>query len=325
MNRRDLLRASLAASLLPTILSTSRAADKYPSRVCKVVVPFAVGGNTDLVGRFYAQKFSELFGQQFIVENRTGSGVVVGSDHVAKSAPDGTTLLIGTSAHAVNASLYAKLPYDPVRDLRPVALLAEVPMVLSVPPRVPARDANELVALMRQQPGQYSFASSGNGGSLHTAAALLLHQQKLSALHVPYRGAGPALTDAMAGQVDFIIDPVSSSAPFIKAGRLRPLGVTTRRRSPLLPEVPTLQEQGFTDYETSTWNILLVPARVPDDIVKTLADAVARINAQPETVKALRENGLEVIESSPAHAAAYLEQERAKWAAVVKAGGIKLE
>lgn len=319
MRRRALVQFSLS---LPA-LGIAHAQERYPSRPIRIVVPYAVGGNTDVLGRIYAQKLSELLGQPVVVENRTGAGIVVGTDAVAKSAPDGYTLLIGTSAHTIAPSLYDKLPYDTARDLKPVSVFAEVPMVLSVHPRIPAHDARALVALLRKNPGKFNFGSSGNGGSLHMAVELLKHQQKVSALHIPYRGAGPALSDAVAGQFDFIIDPISTSLPFIKAGRLRALAVTTATRSPLLPDVATMKEQGFSDYETSTWNVLLVPAAVPNDIVQKLADAMTQINADPAVRKRLAEIGVNVVKSDPAHAARYLESERAKWAAVIKSAGIK--
>lgn len=321
MQRRQFVLATTSAAFAPL----GHASDKYPNKIVRIIVPFAAGGNTDIVGRFYAQKLSETFGQQFIVENRTGSGIVVASDHVSKSPSDGYTLLIGTSAHAVAASLYPKLPFDVVRDFRAISMLAEVPMVLSVNPSVPAKDARELVALLRKNPDKYSFGSSGNGASLHTAVALLLYQERLSAIHVPYRGAGPALTDTIAGQVDFIIDPVSSSLPFIKAGRLRPLAVSTAKRTPLLPDIPTMKEQGFESYETSTWNNLMVSSKVPDDIVIALATAIDRINAAAETARVLGDSGLLVIRSGPEHATRYMAAESEKWAAVVKSGGIRID
>lgn len=321
MQRRHIVLLSLSLAASRSVFAQA----KYPDHPVKIVVPYAAGGNTDVIARIYAQKLSEALGQQFIVENKTGSGAVVGTDAVAKSLPDGYALLMGTSAHAVAPSLFPKLPYDAINDLKPISLVAEVPMVLSVHPSVAAKDAQEFVNLLRKNPGKLNFGSSGNGGSLHMAVELLKYQEHVSALHIPYRGAGPALNDAVAGQFEFIIDPISTSLPFIKAGRLRPLAVTTAQRSPLLPNVKTMQEQGFSKYETSTWNMIFVPSKTPDAVVQIIAEALSRINADPGTVKRLGEIGAQVVKSNPSQAAKYLEQERRQWASVIKAANIKAD
>jgi tripartite-type tricarboxylate transporter receptor subunit TctC len=321
MRRRQLLQ--LVSCLPGATLAAAADQTKYPNKPVRVIVPFAVGGNTDVIGRFFAQRLTDALGQTFFVENKTGSGVVVGTDLVAKSEPDGYTLLVGTSAHAVNASLFKTLPYDPVKDLKPVALVAQVPMVLSVHPSFAAKDAQEFVALLRRNPGKYSFGSSGNGGSLHMAAELLKFQEGVSAVHIPYRGAGPAMQDVLSGQVHFIIDPVSTSLPHIKSGRLRPLAVTTATRSALLPNVRTMKEQGFTRYETSTWNMFFVPAKTPDDIVGRLSAVLRQTVQDLQTAKRLTELGVEPVDSTPQSAAVYLEKERLQWASVIKAAGIQ--
>lgn len=304
-------------------LPAARGQDAFPNRLVRLIVPFAPGGSTDLVARICAEKLSRVLEVPVIVENRTGAGTVVGTDYVAKSIPDGYTLLFGTSAHAINASLYPKLPYDPVRSLMAVSLVAEIPLVLGVNPNVPAQTAVEFVELLRKNPGKYSFASAGNGSALHMAGELLKYQEKLAINHIPYRGAGPALADVVSGQVDFIIDAVSTSAQFIKAGRLKALAVTSERRSAVLPAVPTMKEAGFVNYTTTIWNVVLLPTGTPPDVAARLAQAFATLGNDPELRQKLNALGAEPLFTGPSDAQHRLSHEIAEWRSVIKAAGIK--
>ena len=328
MHRRTFVRQAWLAACLATCVATSAPAladETFPDRPIRLIVPFAPGGNTDVLARMYGQRLSEVLKTPVIVENRTGSGSVVGTNVVAKAPADGYTLLVGTSSHTINATLYPKLPYDSRKDFIPVTLLAEVPMVLSVNPQVPARTAAELIAYLRANPGKVTFASSGNGGSLHMAVELLKYQEKLSALHIAYRGAGPALTDTVAGQVDFIIDPITTSAPFVKAGKLRALAVTTAKRSSALPDVPTLQEAGVPNYETSTWNMIMAPAGTPAAVISTLNSAFRTIYQDADFNRRLADIGVVPLYMSPADVATYVERETAQWARVIRAASLKPE
>lgn len=317
---RRLLCSAFAGLAAPT-WSQGGFADK-PIRI---VVPFAVGGNTDVLARLFGQRLGELLGTPVTVENRAGSGSVLGTEFVAKAPADGHTLLFGTSSHAINAALYPKLPYDSRKDFVLVALVAEVPMVLSVNPAIPARTAREFVALLRGSPGKYSFASSGNGGSLHMAVELLKFQEKLDAVHIPYRGAGPALTDTVAGQVDFIIDPITTSAPFVKSGKLRALALSTAQRSPVLPDLPTMQEAGFPQYQTSTWNLLMAPAGTPAPLIEKLNEALRRVIEDADFSQRLLAMGVVPRHLGLAGTREFVERETAQWTQVIRSAGIRPE
>lgn len=324
MHRRTLCRVALLAASF-CLCASGRAQSGFPEKPIRLIVPYAAGGNTDVLARMYGQKLGEVLKTAIIVENKTGSGAVIGTDAVAKASNDGYTLLFGTSAHTINATLYPKLPYDSRKDFTPITLVAEVPMVLSVHPKVPARTAQELVALLRANPGKYSYASSGIGGSLHMAVELLQYQEKLNALHVPYRGAAPALTDTAAGQVDFIIDPITTSAPFIKAGKLRALAVTTAARAPVLPDVPTMKQAGYPAYQTSTWNLVMAPAGTPAPIVAKLNDAFLALYQDPAFTRQLADIGVVPLHMTPAETAAYVERETAQWARVIASANLRPE
>lgn len=310
---------------LGSVAAAAFAQDTYPDRSIRIVVPYAIGGNTDVLARLYAQKLTEVLKTPIIVENRAGSGSVLGSEAVAKAQPDGYTLLFGTSSHTINATLFPKLPYDSQKDFTYVAVVAEVPMVLSVHPSVPAKTPKELVALMKAKPGKFTYASAGNGSSLHMAVELLKFQEQVSTLHIPYRGAGPALTDTVAGQVDFIIDPVTTSAPFIKAGKLRALAVTTSKRSSVLPHVPTLQQAGFPKYEMSTWNMVMAPSKTPAPVVAKLSGALLAVSKDAEFTKRLADIGVVSLHMTPAQTAGYVERQTQQWARVIRGANIRPE
>jgi len=322
---RRTFASGLLCSACAALACAASAQDGFPDRPMRIIVPFAVGGNTDVLARLFSQKLGALLKTSITVENKTGSGSVLGTDAVAKAPADGYTLLLGTSSHAINAALYPKLPYDSRKDFAFISMIAQVPMVLSVHPRVPATNPKELIALLRANPGKYSFASSGNGGSLHMAVELLKFQEQFDALHIPYRGAGPALTDTVAGQVDFIIDPVTTSAPFVKSGKLRALAVTTAQRSPVLPDLPTMQEAGFPNYETSTWNLLMAPAGTPAPVIARLSAALHSIAQDADFTRRLVDMGAIPLHMTPAETRRHVERETGQWARVIQSAGIRPE
>ena len=301
-------------------------AQDYPSKPVRFVVPFAPGGTTDVLARLVGEKLSASLGQQFVVDNKPGAGGNVGTAQVAKAEPDGYTLLMGTvGTHAINASIYPSLPYDPVQDFAPVTLVATVPNVLVVNLEVPANSVAELIALAKEKPGELNFASSGNGSSIHLSGELFKAMTGVDIVHVPYKGSGPAVVDLLGGQVEMMFDNLPSSAPHIKAGKLRPLGVTSKERSPTLPDVPTIAEAGVPGYEALSWFGVLVPAGTPDAVVTRLQQEIAKILADPAMRERFAELGAVPVGDTPAEFAAFIGSETAKWADVVQKAGITLE
>ena len=301
-------------------------AQDYPSKPVRFVVPFAPGGTTDVLARLVGEKLSASLGQQFVVDNKPGAGGNVGTAQVAKAEPDGYTLLMGTvGTHAINASIYPSLPYDPVQDFAPVTLVATVPNVLVVNPEVPANSVAELIALAKEKPGELNFASSGNGSSIHLSGELFKAMTGVDIVHVPYKGSGPAVVDLLGGQVQMMFDNLPSSAPQIKAGKLRPLGVTSKERSPTLPDVPTIAEAGVPGYEALSWFGVLVPAGTPDAIVAKLQNEIAKALADPAMRERFAELGAVPVGGTSAEFADLITAETAKWAKVVQDAGIKLE
>jgi tripartite-type tricarboxylate transporter receptor subunit TctC len=318
-----LLASALAFAVAP--LAAAQAPD-YPTKSVRIVVPFPPGGTTDILARSVAQKLSEAWGQQVIVDNRPGAGGNIGSDLVAKAPPDGYTLLMGTvGTHAINPSLYAKMPYDHVRDFTPVVLVAGVPNVLVVNPGLPVHSVQELIAYAKANPGKLNFASSGNGTSIHLSGELFKTMTGVQMTHVPYKGSAPALTDLLGGQVQLMFDNLPSSLQFIKAGSLRPLAVTSAARSAALPDLPTLAESGLPGFEASSWFGLLAPARTPKPIV---AKIVAAVDAWLETGDAkdkLKSQGAIAMGGSSEAFEKHIATETEKWAKVVKASGAHVD
>ncbi|HET9045365.1 MAG TPA: tripartite tricarboxylate transporter substrate binding protein [Casimicrobiaceae bacterium] len=298
----------------------------YPTKPVRIVVPFPAGGTTDILARAAAQKLSETWGQQAIVDNRPGAGGNIGAELVAKSAPDGYTLLMGTvGTHAINASLYPKMPYDHVKDFVPVILVAGVPNVLVVNPELPVRSVQELMAYAKANPGKLNFASSGSGTSIHLSGELFKVMTGAQMTHVPYKGSAPALTDLIGGQVQLMFDNLPSSLAFIKAGKLRALAVTSAQRSPALPDVPTVAESGVPGFEASSWFGLLAPAGTPPTIVAKINTDTQKWLASPDAKEKLAAQGANVAGGSPDDFAKHIQSETAKWARVVKESGAKVE
>jgi tripartite-type tricarboxylate transporter receptor subunit TctC len=295
--------------------------DTYPGAPIKLIVPFAPGGFTDVVARLVAEKLTPALGQPVIVENRMGAGSTIGTDYVAKSAPDGYTLGLISTTHVIAPWLYKKLPYDAIKSFAPITKLVDSPYVLVINPSVPAKSVSELIALAKARPGHLDYASSGNGSSQHLAAALFATMADIKINHVPYRGSGQALNDIIGGQVSMGFLGVTAALPQIAGGRLRALAVTTTERSPDLPQVPTLDEAGLKGYEATIWLGLIAPAGTPKPILDKLHDATTKVLQEPESRKALAGAGLELSLTSEDAFGELLKTESAKWGKVVRDTG----
>lgn len=298
-------------------------AQGYPSKTVRLIVPFAAGGSTDIMGRLVAQKLSESWGQQVIVDNRPGGSTVIGTDIVAKSAPDGHTLLVTPAPFTIVPSLLKKLPYDPAKDFAPITLINTTPLVVIVHPGVPAKNIKELVALAKAKPGVLNFGSSGSGGSNHLAGELFNAMANVKISHVPYKGNGPAMIDLLGGHIDMAYNGLTSALQHIKTGKLRALGVTSLKRSAALPDMPTLDEQGLKGFQAVAWNGLTGPAGMPKAAVDRAASDVARLMKSPELAEFLKREGSDPVGSSTAEYTAFLTGEIAKWKKIIERAGIK--
>ncbi|MBX3650301.1 MAG: tripartite tricarboxylate transporter substrate binding protein [Burkholderiales bacterium] len=300
-------------------------AQKYPERPVRLVVPFAPGGGTDIIGRIVGQGLAEVLGHQVIIDNRGGAGSTLGTEIVARAPNDGHTLLFGNISLAFNATLYTKLRYDTIRDLAPISFSAVQPNILVIHPGLPAKNLKEFIELARANPGKYNYASAGTGSGTHLAAELLKLQTNINIVHVPYKGTGPALTDLLGGQISMMVSTFASALPHVKSGRMRALGVTTTKRSPATPDVPTLIESGVAGYDYSTWYGLLAPGGTAKRIIDTLNAANRKVLSREDIKQKLESQGVDPIINSPAEFAAYLKSETEKWGKVVKATGAKAE
>jgi tripartite-type tricarboxylate transporter receptor subunit TctC len=303
--------------------ASSGAGQAYPIAPLRIVVPFTPGGGTDILARLIAQKLNESWGQPVVVDNRPGASGTVGTAFVAKAAADGHTLLIVPAGYAGNPGLYKKLPYDHTRDLAPVSWLASGPLTLVVHPSLPAKSVRELIALARARPGEINFGTSGAGTLPHLSAELFNSMSGVKMVHIPYKGAGAAITDVMAGRVPIYFMNILQSLSLIKAGKLRALGVTTPERTPIAPEIPTIAEAGLKGYDMTNWYGLLVPAATPRDAVAKLSAEVARILKLPELTNRLADDGMTVVASTPERFAEFLARETEKFTRVIEAAGIK--
>jgi tripartite-type tricarboxylate transporter receptor subunit TctC len=314
------------AGLCLGVLASLAWAQSYPAKPIRLVVPFPAGGTTDILARAVAQRLTDDWGQPVVVDNRPGAGGNIGTELVAKAAPDGYTLEMGTvGTHAINASLYAKLPYDPVKDFAPVILVAGVPNVLVVNPAVPATTLQELIAYAKANPGKLNFASPGNGTSGHLCGELFKVMAGVQMAHVPYKGSAPALHDLIGGQVQLMFDNLPSALPQIKAGKLRALAVTSTTRAPALPDVPTLAEAGVPGYAAASWFGLFAPAGTPPAVVAKVNTAVAHWLASPEAKEKLLAAGADPAGGSPEDFARHVAAEATKWAKVVRESGAKVD
>lgn len=298
----------------------------YPAKPVKIVVPYPPGGTTDILARFIGAQLGSKLKQSFIIENRPGASGAIGSQAVAIAAPDGYTLLLGTiSTHGINSGLSKSLPYDPVKDFAPITVVGTTPNVISVNPAFPVKNLAELIALAKGKPGTINFGSTSPGGSPHMSGELLKAMANIDIVHVPYKGAGPMLTDLIGGQVQMGFDNLPSSIGFINSGKIRPIAVTTTKRWPGAPDIPTVAESGVPGYEVSAWFGLLAPAHTPKAIIDQLQKDVAEILAQPDVMKRMYELGAEPGGNSPDAFARQISAEVEKWKQVVAKNGLKVE
>ncbi|MGH8621574.1 MAG: Bug family tripartite tricarboxylate transporter substrate binding protein, partial [Burkholderiales bacterium] len=313
---------AIAAAML--LAAGTAAAQGYPAKPSRVVVPFPAGGIADLFARHIGQKFNDAWGQPVVVDNRPGAGGNIGAEIVAKSPPDGYTLVMGSiGTHSVNVSLFSKLPYEPLRDFAPVALVMEAEGLLVLHPSVPAKSVKELVALAR--PGQVAYASAGHGTASHLAGELFKSMAKVDMVHVPYKGNVPAITDLIGGQTSLLFATMPTVLPQVQAGRLKALAVTSSARSPAAPELPTIAEAALPGYSVTNWIGLFAPAGTPRDIVVKLNGETVRVMQTPEIQKRLTSEGAKFTRTTPDEFTAFVKSEIAKWAKVVKEAGIRVD
>ena len=313
-------------AMLSNAALSADAPEAWPTKRITYVVPFAPGGNTDTLARIISEKLTGTLGQPVIVDNKPGAGGNIGSDFVAKAKPDGYTILGGTiSSHAINSSIYPKMPYDATKDFEPITLIASSPLVLAVPANSPYKTAKDLLAAAKAKPGDLTFASAGTGTSPHLAGELLKSVAHVDVTHVPYKGSGPAVTDLIAGHVQFMFDTALIVGPHIKAGKLRPLAVTSSKRVKTLPDVPTLVEAGLPGYEIGSWQAIFAPAGTPKPIVQKLNTSIVGVLKMPDVQERLAGLGMDTVAGTPDELGQFQKAEVVKWSKIVKEANIKPE
>ncbi len=315
----------LLAGILAMLVCDGVLAQSYPAKPVRMIVPYAAGGGVDIVARTLAQVLSKRLGQSVLVENKTGAGSNIGSDAVAKAAPDGYTLLMASPANAINPTLYAKMPYNPTHDLAPIGLVGSVPSVLIVHPSLAARNVKELIALAKSSPGKLTFGTGGNGTSEHLAAEMFKAMADVNLVHVPYKGIAPAIPDLVAGRISMTFVNQVSALPLVKAGSVKALAVASDKRSAALPEIPTFIEQGLSGYRVSVWWGVMGPAGMPKEIVAQLNREIVASLASAEMKERLDILGAEPIGGTPEQFAAFFRDELAKWARAVQVSGAKVD
>ena len=324
------LRSSITRLLLPCLLAAASAtaahADAYPTRPIRLIVPFAAGGGNDTVARLVGDSLGKRLGQAVVVDNRPGAGGVVGAEAAARAPADGYTLFLGgVGSHAINPNLHKDLPYDPIKDFAAVSLLASAPLILVVHPSVPAQSVQELIAYAKSHPGKLNYASNGNGSSSHLAAVMFASMTGTDMVHIPYKGLSPALTDLLSGQDQLMFSSVVAILPHVRAGKLRALAVTSRKRMALLPDIPTIAESGVANYETSSWYGILAPAGTPPEIVRRLHDEIVEVLAQDDVRKALAREGAEPVGDTPEEFTAFIRAEKQRMGDVIKSSKLVVQ
>lgn len=305
--------------------SGARAEEAYPSRPIRLVVPFPPGGATDLLGRLVAERLNAIYSHRVIVENRPGASGHVGAGEVAKAAADGYTLVAGTIGIHAAYTIYRKLNYNPAADLQPVMILAEVPNVVLVPPSVPAKDLKEFIALARAQPGRLNFGSAGPGSSIHMVTELFQLMSGTKLTHVPYKGSGPALVDLMGGQIQVMFENLPTALPYIESGKLKALAVTSLKRDPRLPNVPTVDEAGVPGYSATSWFTIAAPRSVPAAVIEKLGSDLRQVLSTKEAEVEFKKLGIGKVADTPADAAKFIASETVKWDKVIKAAGMQID
>lgn len=324
LTRRQKCMVVTGALLCSAASLTACAQARYPDRPIRIIVPLAPGGGSDYTARYIGQRLADRVGQAVVVDNRPAASGIVGTDMVAKAVPDGYTLLLAYSTHAQSAQLFEKLPYDPIKDFAPVTLITATPFMLGIHPSVAASSVSELVALARSKPGALNYGSSGAGSSIHLTTELLKSAANLQMTHVPYKGSGPAFIDLIGGQIQMLFSSTVSTMPHVKSGKVRGLAITSLKRAPALPEIPTIAES-YPGFESSSWFGLLVPAKTPQPVMDRLLKETRAALKSPDVNQALVSQGAEPGGSSPTEFGAYFQTEIGKWAKVIKSAGIKLE
>ncbi len=314
------------AAVSALAFSSAAIADAYPTKPIRLIIPFAVGGSTDNLGRVLAARLSEKLGQQVVADNRPGAGGNIGTDLVAKAPADGYTLLFATEGTlGINPSLYKKLPFDPEKDFTPIAQFASVPNILVVNPKVQAKTVQELAAYAKSKPASLNMGSAGNGTTNHLSGELFQSMTGTSFTHVPYKGSGPAMADLLADQIQLMFDNLPGSLPHVKAGSLRALAVTSAKRSPLLPDVPTMAEAGVPGYEVEVWFGVAAPKGLPAQTLATLSKAITEISQEPATIEKILNIGATPLTSTPAEFGSRIQEARLKWAPIVAHSGAKID
>ena len=319
------IRASMLAAMLALLGAQEAAAQKWPDKGVRIVTPFAPGGGTDVFARILAQRFSEVFGQQFIVDNRPGAGSTTGTEFVARSPADGHTLLMTSASFTFNPGLYPKLRYDSLKDFAPVSQVVKVPHVVLVLPSLPVKNLQDLVRIAKAKPGEVFYASSGPGSALHLAGALFAIQTNTQLTHVPYKGGPAAATAVMSGEATVSFSTIETVLSLIQAKRLRPLAVSTRERTPALPDVPTVMEAGYKDYEVIGWFGLLAPGGTPPAVVDALSTEISRMMTTPAMRDRAAQEGATPVGNKPAEFERFLRSEIAKWTPIIQKTGIKVD
>jgi len=312
------MRSRVASLALLALAASCASAQDYPYKPVRLIVPYAAGGSSDIIARLYGQRLGETLGQTFVVDNRPGAGGMIGTDILAKCAPDGYSLILQDMPHTINPAVYGKLPYDPVRDFAPITLVARAPQWLFVNPAVPAKTVGELIALAKAQPAMLRIGSAGNGSGTHLMAELLMRGAGINLTHVPYKGAGPAVTATVAGEMNMVFTSMPAAVQFVQSGRLRPIGVTTAQRHPSHPEVPTFQESGVPNMVLTHWFGVLAPAGLAQPVLAKLHHEIVEASKSPLIIERYRALILEPATTTPAEFQALIESDLKRWSRVVK-------
>jgi tripartite-type tricarboxylate transporter receptor subunit TctC len=326
VSSRRFALATLATAAAAAMLPLSAAAQAYPSKPITIIVPFSAGGTTDILARIVGQALTAELGQSVVVDNRAGAGGNIGGQLAARAPADGYTLFMGTvGTHAINEALYKKMPFDPVKDFAPLTRVANVPNLLVAHPAQPFKTVKEMIAYAQANPGKLNFGSSGSGSSIHLSGELFKSMAKVDMVHIPYKGSAPAVNDLLGNQIAIMFDNMPSAIQHVRAGKLRAIAVTTAKRSPELPDVPTIAEAGVPGYEATSWFGMFAPAATPAPIVAQLNKALVKVLNQPDTKQKIAAQGGEVVAETPAQFAAFIQAETAKWGKVVKESGASVD